>query len=303
MTLALVLCGGLVLDAILGEPRWLWKHFPHPAILMGRLVEQLERRLNTSGFQRLKGCFCLVLLVFIAVTIGMVISFIGPIAEVLLAAVLFAQKSLVQHVRAVADGLRSDLATGRQAVSMIVSRDTTDMDPSQVARACIESAAENLSDGVFAPAFWFLLAGAPGLMAYKMINTADSMIGYRTERFEDFGWAAARADDLVNLIPARLTALVIATAGRVSDFTGIAADARLHRSPNAGWPEAAMSRALGIALAGPRAYDGKMLEFAWVNAKGRRVLTSKDIDETVTMLWKAWVIVLALSALIAIVTL
>lgn len=303
MTLPSVLCCALILDALLGEPGWLWSRVPHPAVLMGRLIAITERKLNHGKHQRLKGCLCLVFILAAAVCVGLICAKLGPIAETLLATVLLAQKSLNQHVKAVAKGLRRDLASGRYAVSKIVSRDTAHMDETQISRAAIESAAENLSDGVFAPAFWFLIAGAPGLIAYKMVNTADSMIGYRTERFEAFGWAAARTDDLMNLIPARMTALVIAAAGGIRDLAGIAADAGLHLSPNAGWPEAAMSRALGIALAGPRAYDGKMQDFAWVNATGRKTIGTKDIDETVIMLWKAWAILLALSALIALVTL
>lgn len=270
---------------------------------MGRLIAATERAMNHGQHRRLKGCFCLVFILAFAVCVGLFFAKLGPIAETLAAAVLLAQKSLSQHVKAVSKGLRRDLVSGRYAVSMIVSRDTAHMDETQISRAAIESAAENLSDGVFAPAFWFLIAGAPGLIAYKMVNTADSMIGYRTERFEAFGWAAARTDDLMNLIPARVTALVIAAVGRIRDVIGIAADARLHRSPNAGWPEAAMSRALGVALAGPRAYDGQMRDFPWVNPTGRKTLGTKDIDETVIMLWKAWAILLALSALIALVTL
>jgi adenosylcobinamide-phosphate synthase len=176
------------------------------------------------------------------------------------------------------------------------------MDEVAVARSAIESAAENLSDGVVAPAFWFLIGGAPGIIVYKMVNTADSMIGYRTPRYLEFGWAAARMDDLLNLIPARLTALLIALVGRVADWRGTIADARLHRSPNAGWPEAALSRALGIALAGPRAYDGVLQDYPWVNGTGRRPLTPEDIDATIGLLWKTWAALFVLCALIGAVT-
>lgn len=288
MSLALTLVCALVLDALFGEPDWLWSRLPHPAVLMGRLVGALDHRLNAGPYRRAKGVAALLALVSIAAATGLLVAQLGQVAEVLVAAILLAQRSLVDHVAAVARGLDTSLAAGRAAVARIVSRDTAAMDDAQVARAAIESAAENLSDGVIAPAFWFLLGGLPGLLIYKAVNTADSMIGYRTPRHAAFGWAAARCDDLLNLAPARLTALLLALPAGVLDLAAIRADARLHRSPNAGWPEAAMSRALGIALAGPRSYDGEVRDFPWVNTAGRRTLSTADIDASLTMLWKAW---------------
>lgn len=302
MTAALLLICAMLLDAALGEPDWLWSRLTHPAVLMGRLISKLEKRFNTGSARRLKGTLCLVGLVAFTATLGALLALLGPLVEILVAAILLAQRSLVEHVAVVATGLRSSTSAGRHAVSMIVSRDTAQMDDSQTARAAIESAAENLSDGVIAPALWFLLGGLPGLLVYKMVNTADSMIGYRTERFREFGWAAARTDDLLNLIPARLTAALIAVTNRQCDIRGIRADAALHRSPNAGWPEAAMSRALGIALSGPRAYDGQMRSFPWVNQTGRRDLTPADIDSSVIMLWKTWAAFFGLTALIGFVS-
>lgn len=297
MTPAAILVCALLLDAFLGEPDWLWRKLPHPAVLMGRFVAWLDARFNSGDQRRLKGAFCAALLVLTGVLLGWVLTLTGPLTEIGIAAVLIAQRSLAEHVAAVAKGLRQSLEDGRKAVAMIVSRDTSAMDHSGVARAAIESGAENLSDGVIAPAFWFLIGGLPGLIAYKIVNTADSMIGYRTERYERFGWAAARTDDLLNLIPARLTSALIAAVGGIADWRGILADARLHRSPNAGWPEAAMSRALDAALSGPRAYDGRLQDFAWVNAMGRRHLTVADIDASIAMLWKAWALMLALLCL------
>lgn len=286
-TAAMLICA-LCLDALLGEPRWLWDRAPHPAVLMGRLIGFLDRICNTGDARRFKGACCVALLVALGILLGNALTALGPLVEIIIAAVLLAQRSLVQHVAQVADGLRMSQAEGRHMVARIVSRDTATMDDSQIARSAIESAAENLSDGVIAPAFWFLIAGLPGLVVYKLLNTADSMIGYRTPRHEAFGWAAARLDDLLNLIPARLTAALIALRAGCFDFQGIRADAGQHRSPNAGWPEAAMSRALGIALAGPRAYDGEMRDFPFVNAEGRRTLTPVDIDASIAMLWTAW---------------
>lgn len=286
---AVLLCLAMLLDAALGEPDWLWRRVPHPAVLMGRAVGWLDARLNQGTQRRAKGIAAVTLLVGAAAALGAALSLLGPVAEVLVAAILLAQKSLIIHIRVVADGLRLSLPAGRRAVAMIVSRDTRDMDGSAVARSAIESASENLSDGVIAPAFWFLLGGLPGMLIYKVVNTADSMIGYRTPRYEAFGWAAARLDDLLNLIPARLSALLIALPGGVlADWRAIIGDARLHRSPNAGWPEAAMARAIGVALAGPRAYDGVMQTFPWVHSAGKRDLTSRDIDAAIMRMWQAW---------------
>lgn len=296
MSTVTVLIGALLVDAAFGEPRWLWNRLPHPAVLMGRLIGRMDQHLNSGSYRRMKGAVCVFVLILIGLTLGLLLTQLGPLVALIVTAILLAQRSLVQHVAQVADGLRLSLSSGRSAVAMIVSRDTADMDDSQIARAAIESAAENLSDGVIAPAFWFLVAGLPGLLIYKLVNTADSMIGYRTPRHEAFGWAAARLDDLLNLLPARLTALLIALPAGVIDARGIRADAGLHRSPNAGWPEAAMSRALGIALSGPRTYEGTRRDFPFVNALGRKLLTRVDIDACIALLWRAWGLFLALCA-------
>ncbi|WP_122072083.1 adenosylcobinamide-phosphate synthase CbiB [Pseudophaeobacter sp. EL27] len=295
MSTAEILLLALVLDAALGEPDWLWSRLPHPAVLMGKAVSWLEVHLNTGDARRAKGVLAVTLLVCLGLFTGWLLSLFGPLVELLVAAILIAQRSLVEHLRAVADGLSQSLARGRQAVAMIVSRDTDNMTGPQVARSAIESGSENMSDGVVAPAFWFLIAGLPGLLAYKMINTGDSMIGYRTPRYEAFGWATARLDDLVNLIPARLTGVMIALVGGVlGDWPAIAKDAARHRSPNAGWPEAAMARALGLSLAGPRSYDGEMRDFAWVNAPGAKSITGPAILRCCDILWRAWGLGLAL---------
>lgn len=290
----------MVLDALLGEPDWLWKRLPHPAVLAGRLIGWADGRFNAGRHRKWRGAMLVLALVVVGGVIGTALSALGPLVEVIGAAILLAQKSLVTHVRAVADGLRMSLPQGRRAVSMIVSRDTADMPAEGVARSAIESAAENLSDGVVAPAFWFLVAGLPGILIYKLINTADSMIGYRTPRHIDFGRAAARLDDLLNLVPARLTALIIALlSGRMGDWRDIRADAVRHRSPNAGWPEAAMARVLGVALAGPRAYDGVMQPFPWVHPAGRKEIGPADIDAAIGQLWRVWAAMLFLSVILA----
>jgi adenosylcobinamide-phosphate synthase len=293
----LVLAAGL--DAVLGEPRWLWSRAPHPAVLMGRLLSALERLFYADS--RLAGLWVLALAVAIAIGLGWALSTLGPVAEVICAAILLAHRSLVDHVQRVADALRMSLAEGRAAVEMIVSRDTGEMTEAQVARAAIESAAENMSDGVIAPAFWFALAGLPGLLLYKMVNTADSMIGYRTPRYERFGWAAARLDDVLNWVPARLTGAAFWLVGeRRGTWPDIAAEARRHKSPNAGWPEAALARALGIALAGPRVYHGQLQDLPWVNPAGRRDLRAADIEAAIRRLWHVWAffVILCLTAAI-----
>ena len=172
-----ILALAMGLDAWLGEPDWLWSRLPHPAVLMGRAVAALDRWLNTGAARRAKGIAALALLIAAAGSLGWLLTLGGPLVVVPAAAILLAQRSLVDHVRAVADGLRIGIPDGRAAVAMIVSRDTADMDAPRIARSAIESAAENLSDGVIAPAFWLLVGGLPGLLIYKVVNTADSMIG------------------------------------------------------------------------------------------------------------------------------
>lgn len=303
MNSAVILVCALLLDAVMGEPRWLWNRLPHPAVLMGRMIGWADARLNTGPARRLMGVATLLGVMVVAAAIGLLAAQLGALVEVLLAAILLAQRSLVDHVAAVARGLRMSVQQGRRDVAMIVSRDTAAMDEAAVARSAIESAAENLSDGVIAPAFWFLIGGLPGMMIYKVVNTADSMIGYRTPRHEAFGWAAARMDDALNWIPARLTALLIALPARkLRAWPAIKTDAAQHRSPNAGWPEAAMARAITVALAGPRAYDGVMQPFAWVNPQGKRALTPGDIDAAISRLWQAWAIMVGLALVLGLLT-
>jgi adenosylcobinamide-phosphate synthase len=285
----------MCLDAALGEPDWLWSRIRHPAVVIGNVIGWLDRRLNHGAARRAKGVCTLILLVVVALGFGWGLEQLGGVIEILVCAILLAQKSLVTHVRAVGEGLLASLADGRAQVAMIVSRDTSDMTEEQVARSAIESAAENLSDGVIAPAFWFLVAGLPGLLVYKAVNTADSMIGYRTEKHRDFGWASARFDDLLNLIPARLTCLmIVALSGQWARWRDILQDAHRHISPNAGWPEAAIARGLDIALAGPRSYDGQLRDLAWVNGDARRLIGAAEVFRACDMLWRVWGLALGL---------
>lgn len=290
----------LLLDAALGEPKWLWKRLPHPTVLIGGGISKATSWLNHAPNQKSKGVILVILLVATACLFGAALAQLGFVFQIVVAAILIAQKSLVQHMSAVADALRMSLEQGRNSVSMIVGRDTEKMNTPQVARAAIESGAENFSDGIVAPVFWFIIAGLPGLLAYKAVNTADSMIGYKTEEYLDFGWAAARLDDFVNWIPARLAAIIIwLITGRVVHWQKISQDASLHRSPNAGWPEAAMAYGIGVSLSGPRSYNGKMQDFPWVNLNGDKSITSGDIERSVSTLWGAWGALLIMVILIS----
>ncbi|WP_101068727.1 adenosylcobinamide-phosphate synthase CbiB [Roseovarius salinarum] len=294
MSHLVILFLAMLLDAAVGEPRWMWERVPHPAQLIGRAIEWKEAQLNTGDGRRLKGVLALAGLALGAVIAGIVLSWLGWIAQLLIAAVLISQRALVDHVAAVGDALRLSVGDGRLMVARIVGRDTSAMDGPAVARAAIESAAENLSDSVIAPVFWFVVAGLPGLVLYKAVNTADSMIGYRNDRYAEFGWASARCDDLLNWIPARLTAGIIAvTHGQIRALGEIAEDARLHRSPNAGWPEAAMARALGVALSGPRSYDGELRDYPYVNEDGTKALGPAHVDAACAALWRSWAATLA----------
>jgi adenosylcobinamide-phosphate synthase len=286
----------LLIDGALGEPGWLWRRLPHPVVLMGRAVGWADRLLNRGSFRRQKGVLAIVLLVFFAIVIGYMIRLSGVVGETIVAAILMAQRSLMQHVSAVAAALRRSLDAGRDAVRLIVGRDPGSLNEAAVARAAVESAAENFSDGVVAPAFWFCVAGAPGIIAYKMINTADSMIGYRSEKYLEFGWASARLDDLVNLVPARISGFIIALAARQRRALHVMLrDAAKHRSPNAGWPEAAAAGALGLALAGPRRYGETLTKDPYLNADGRQAATAADIDASSRLMWRAWALLLIIS--------
>ena len=298
---AALLIPALILDAALGEPAWLWSRLPHPAVLMGRAVGRMDALFNHGENRRLKGAAVMALLAMAAWVIGAAIAAVpdGGLFEVIAAAILLAQRSLVNHVRAVGDALRLSLGDGRRMVARIVGRDVSALDAPGVARAAIESAAENLSDGVVAPALFFLIFGLPGLMVYKITNTADSMIGHRTPRHEEFGWAAARFDDVLNWIPARLTAMLIAVVQGWFNPAPILRDGPLHRSPNAGWPEAAMAVVLNVALSGPRSYHGEMRDFPWVWPEGRHAPGPDDIDAACAVLWRAWAGLLMLTAVIA----
>ena len=291
----MLLVAGLAIDALFGDMPWLFRQIPHPVVLAGRAVAFFDRKLNreTRGeaVRRGRGIITVILLVGAAAALGLVVEGLcrgrlpGAVVEAALIGVLVAQRSLYEHVAAVANALDvGGLPAGRAAVSHIVGRDPTSLDSHGVARAAIESLAENFSDGVVAPGFWYLLLGLPGLFVYKMANTLDSMIGHRTPHYRSFGWAAARFDDLLNLVPAPISGLLLVAAA-VFTKTGrpdralviMLRDGRKHHSPNAGWPESAMAGALGLALAGPRRYPGGLVADPWLGDGSARAATTDII--------------------------
>lgn len=297
----LVVVVALAVDALIGDPCWLWRRLPHPVAVVGALIGFLDRTFNldtrSPKHRRLAGVSVVALLLAISAVSGFLIEWAarqiayGNLLVGLFASTLIAQRSLYQHVARVRAAFAlGGISEARRAVSMIVGRDPDRLDEAGVSRAAIESCAENFSDGVVAPAFWLALFGLPGLIAYKAINTADSMIGHRSTRYESFGWAAARLDDLVNLIPARLSGLLVALAAPVASGSTATAlevmwrDAAKHRSPNAGWPESAAAGALGLALAGPRRYGERIVDDVFLNAEARKEATPDDIGRALNLL-------------------
>ena len=289
-----ILLLALLLEAAFGYPGWVHSAVRHPVVWIGALVGTLDRGLNreelAQSSRRALGAASLVLVLAITGGAAVVIARavgrfpFGWAIEAVLAASLLAQRSLFEHVAAVARALeRGGLVAARRAVAEIVGRDPDSLDEAGVCRAAIESLAENFSDGVVAPALWLALAGLPGMVVYKAINTADSMIGHSNPRHRAFGWAAARVDDLVNLPASRLAALLLVLAAAPAlgpraraVLRTVRRDAPRHRSPNAGWPEAAMAGALGLRLAGPRVYGGERVDDAWMGS-GRAEAEGADV--------------------------
>jgi adenosylcobinamide-phosphate synthase len=252
----------LVIEAAVGYPAVLYRYVRHPVVWIGALISGVERRWNAGDalLRRVGGCALVLVLLAVPGGVGWLLERELHVALIALVATIgLAQRSLHDHVIAVLHPLQSgDLPAARNAVGRIVGRDTEALDHEGVSAAAIESLSESFCDGVVAPAFWFLVAGLPGLFVFKAISTADSLIGHRDERHRDFGWAAARADDLMNLIPARLSGLILCVAGR-GGLATMLRDARKHDSPNAGWPEAAMAGVLARQLGGPASYDGEWI--------------------------------------------
>jgi adenosylcobinamide-phosphate synthase len=310
MSVAFVLVAMLI-ELAAGYPLRLYRAVGHPVSWIGNLITLLDDRLNGATaapqMRRRNGIAALMALLAIVGVIAFITEYallrvpLGGLVAALVASTFVAQRSLYQHVTDVADALENGgVAEGRVAVARIVGRDTETLDRAGIARAAIESLAENFSDGIVAPVLWMVIGGLPGAALYKAINTADSMIGHRTPRYAEFGWAAARLDDLVNLPASRLCALLLvaaaafrkrASAGRA--WRAVRRDAARHRSPNAGYPEAAMAGALGLSLAGPRTYGGVVVDDA-VMGDGRREAGVTDIRRALSLYRRADAILIAL---------
>jgi adenosylcobinamide-phosphate synthase len=296
----LLLVLALVFDLAFGDMERVFRYVPHPVVIVGSAISFLDKRLNratrSDEARRIRGIAVVMALVITAGVLGwvakkyLVFVHFGWAVEALIIAVLLAQRSLFEHVAAVGRALQSDgLAAGRAAVAKIVGRDPESLDEFGVVRAAIESLFENFSDGVVAPAFWYALLGLPGIFAYKTASTLDSMIGHRSPKYLYFGWAAARFDDLLNWIPARLTGTIVGIAAlALPETKGFSAlrimfrDAGKHRSPNAGWPEAAAAGALGLALGGPRRYTGTVIDEPWLG-EGKARASVTDIGNALQL--------------------
>ena len=307
----------LVVDSFAGYPPALQKRVGHPVQWIGALIAFLDDGLNddeaSDRDRRISGVMALAVIILLPAFAASLIAWLlvkipgGFILNILLASSLIAQKSLREHVTAVANALPQSVPQARIEVAKIVGRDVSTLDQSGIAKASLETLAENTADGIVAPAFWYALLGLPGIAAYKAINTADSMIGHKSEKYLAFGWAAARADDLVNIIPARLTGLLFAGASLVNSKAAATAalkamwrDAGKHRSPNAGWPEAAMAGSLGVRLGGPRAYEGEIVDLATMG-DGREKLNFADIRSGLQLYEHSLIILLGLVVILAMV--
>jgi adenosylcobinamide-phosphate synthase len=305
----------LVIEYFFGYPQILQRAIGHPVEWIGKLIAYLDEGLNDphseASDQRNHGFFAVAAL---CISVGvpalliekMLLSFdYGWMINTVLATSLMAQKSLRDHVTAVARTLPQSVIAARKEVAKIVGRDPSTLDESGIAKAALESLAENTADGITAPIFWFAIAGLPGIVIYKAINTADSMIGHKSEKYLHFGWAAAKLDDLVNLPASRLTGLLFAGAAWISSKTQAQAalgamwrDASKHQSPNAGWPEAAMAGALNLKFGGPRNYGGEIIQLAYMG-DGRAQMTASDINNGLELYDRALLILLALAAVLA----
>ena len=286
-TCILPLLLGWLLDLLLGDPRWL----PHPIVGFGKMIACGERLLN-RGFHRIwKGAMLALVLVgsVFAVTwallyvIGLGVPFPmgGGVVSTVLIFFCLAGTTLVREVRQTFRAVDRSLDEGRKQVARIVGRDTAQLSAQEIRTAALETLAENLSDGVVAPLFWLCIGGVPGMLAYKMVNTLDSMIGYKTERYNDFGCFAARMDDVANYVPARLTALLMVLAsGRLRLLKFVVKYGSRHASPNSGYPEAALAGILHCRFGGPHTYFGQLVDKPYIG-ENERLLTTADMQTAV----------------------
>lgn len=309
----------LLIERWLGYPQRLVDLVGHPVIWMGRFITFMEKgvdkRERTPRQRREAGIFTLAVLLVVTLAIAVLVQQLvrsiplGWILEIALATPFLAQKELGRAVRAVADALGISLDAGREAVSHIVGRDPQALDEAGISRAAIETLAESTSDGIVAPWFWLVLFGLPGIALYKAVNTADSMIGHLNERYRDYGWAAAKLDDLVNWLPARLTAVLITAACFFTEHASpgkawaiARRDAHKHASPNSGWPEASFAGALGFALGGPRSYAGEVVDLPTFG-EGKSSLVASDILRALVLYRSTLNVLLGLSVVVALLVL
>jgi adenosylcobinamide-phosphate synthase len=302
----------LLIERLFGYPKPLYDKIGHPVEWIGTILKKLETLLYDPEAEplqaRLRGVAALLALLLIVAIPAVIIAGVlsnftfGWIIEALLATTLIAQHSLYEHVSTVGKGLDTSLNEGRKAVAKIVGRDPAALDESGVVKGALESLAENASDGIVAPVLWYALLGLPGIVAYKAINTADSMIGHKSERYIYFGWAAARLDDLINLPASRLTGFLFAAAAAWNDkergkiaLQAMWRDAPKHQSPNAGWPESALAASLGVKFGGPRSYDGSRVNLPWMG-EGRETLNRDDIRKGLRLYGTAMTFLLLLAA-------
>ena len=293
---------GWLLDKWLGDPMWL----PHPVVGFGKMIYHGEKWLNKGRARMLKGAVMsvvLIVLVFMAMwLLRWALMKISPIAAIVADTVFvfycLAGTTLIREVCDVFFALDRSLEDGRRQVARIVGRDTSQLSAQEVRKAALETLAENLSDGVIAPLFWFAVGGVPAMMAYKMVNTLDSMIGYRTERYKDFGCVAARIDDVANFIPARLTALMmIVVAGKPTLLPFVLRNGRRHASPNSGYPEAALAGILDCRFGGPHYYFGQLFPKPYIG-DNERELTTADMEKAVGVNSRAEMLAVALCAVV-----
>ncbi len=296
------LFAGWLLDLICGDPRWL----PHPVVGFGKIIAFGEHRLNKGMHRKVKGAMMAIALIVMVFLVGWAIRhflclvnvWLGMAFDTIIVFYCLAGTTLIREVRAVFVALDRSLEEGRRQVARIVGRDTSELSAQEVRTAALETLAENLSDGVVAPLFWLAIGGTPGMLAYKMVNTLDSMVGYRTERYKDFGCWAARIDDVANYIPARLTALLMVVAsGRLGLLFFVTKYGRNHASPNSGYPEAALAGILGCRFGGPHYYFGQLFDKPYIGDQERQLSTA-DMEKAVRINRIAEVLMVALTALI-----
>ena len=288
---------GWLLDLLFGDPARL----PHPVVWFGKAIAFFEHRLNKGSHRKLKGALTAVFLIAATYAVGLILNSQFPILNFLVVFYCLAGTTLIREVKEVFRAVDRSLEEGRKQVARIVGRDTSELSAQEVRTAALETLAENLSDGVIAPLFWFAILGVPGMLAYKMVNTLDSMIGYKTERYKDFGCWAAHIDDIANYIPARLTALLMVLPHAIlnfkfSIFNFVRKNGRHHASPNSGYPEAALAGILNCRFGGPHYYFGQLFPKPYIG-ENERLLTTEDMKKAVRINRTAEVLMVIIVAL------